>query len=185
MSRPGKMLRRRQTMKRGQFSAFKSPLARLGNLYQFFNLPTWMLASRSPASSNLCQVLPPVSSDLRQAPGHEISNRQTQSPSSLFWNRGWGRTIKGSDLQRGRTTLSRAEQSRLPVSTVGNWTRFIFLLRAWGGGHDRGKPCHYYRRSEAIPVWDRSGVPRGCFAKNALHPSPFGDLPGWARIAYT
>src|SRR5260370_31701640 len=103
------MLRSQKTMKCDQFSAFKSPLARLSNPYQFFNHSTWMLASRSPASSNLCQVLLQVSSDLRQAPGHEISNRQTQSPSSLFWSREWGRTIKGSDLQRGRTSLPMAE----------------------------------------------------------------------------
>jgi hypothetical protein len=146
------MLRRRKIMKRDQFSAFKNPLARLSNLYQFFNHPTWMLASRSPVSSNLCQVLPQVSSDLRQAPGHEISDKQLQSPSSLSRSRRWG-----------------------------NWMRFIFCFERGVAGHDRGKPCHYYRLSEAIPVWDRSGAPRGSLAKNALHPSPFGDLPGWAE----
>jgi hypothetical protein len=25
-------------------------------------------------------------------------------------------------------------------------------LSAWDGGHDRGKPCHYYRRSESSAV---------------------------------
>ncbi len=37
-------------------------------------------------------------------------------------------------------------------------------LPAWYSGHDRGKPCHYYTRSEALPASYSSGTPCGCHA---------------------